>query len=56
MRQKDALGGEAAVLQKLAEKQQQKIESQAEVQRALGQQLVRCPPSLLFASLSRGLC
>ncbi|BGP40652.1 E3 ubiquitin-protein ligase bre1 [Rhodotorula kratochvilovae] len=39
MRQKDALGGETAVLQKLAEKQQQKIESQAEVQRALSQQL-----------------
>ncbi|GAA5910720.1 hypothetical protein JCM8208_003545 [Rhodotorula glutinis] len=39
MRQKDALHGEAAVLQKLAEKQQQRIESQAEVQRALGQQL-----------------
>ncbi|GAA5931004.1 hypothetical protein JCM3775_000775 [Rhodotorula graminis] len=39
MRQKDALTGEAAVLQKLAEKQQQRIESQAEVQRALGQQL-----------------
>ncbi|GAA5856425.1 hypothetical protein JCM9279_001716 [Rhodotorula babjevae] len=39
MRQKDALSGESAVLQKLAEKQQQKIESQAEVQRALGQQL-----------------
>ncbi|GAA6052195.1 hypothetical protein JCM3770_000790 [Rhodotorula araucariae] len=41
MRQKDALGGETAVLQKLAEKQQQKIESQAEVHRALSQQLAQ---------------
>ncbi|GAA5938425.1 hypothetical protein JCM1841_005359 [Sporobolomyces salmonicolor] len=39
MRQKDALVSENAVLTKLAEKQQQKVESSTEQQHSLGQQL-----------------
>lgn len=41
MRQKDSLVSENSVLNKLAEKQQQKIEAAADAQRAISQQLVR---------------
>ena len=44
MRQKDALASENTVLTKLAEKQQQKVESASEVQHSLSTQLV----SILF--------
>lgn len=40
MRQKDALTNENAVLNKLAERQQQKIEAANELQRSLAQQVV----------------
>lgn len=41
MRQKDALANENTVLNKLAEKQQQKVEAANEIQRSLQGQLVR---------------
>lgn len=41
MRQKDALASENTVLNKLAEKQQQKVEAANEIQRSLQAQLVR---------------
>lgn len=43
MRQKDALVSENTVLTKLAEKQQQKVESASEAQHSLSTQLVSNP-------------
>ncbi|CEQ41340.1 SPOSA6832_03051 [Sporobolomyces salmonicolor] len=55
MRQKDALVSENAVLTKLAEKQQQKVESSTEQQHSLGQQLVRHLLSVSSPALSAPL-
>lgn len=43
MRQKDALANENAVLNKLVEKQQQKVEAANELQQSLTEQLVSAP-------------
>ena len=47
MRQKDALANENAVLNKLVEKQQQKVEAANELQQSLTEQLVSLPRPLV---------